>query len=762
MCGSFGLFLHSAGTGDGLWRHLAEDDHAQHFVLGDVFGAGVADDLAVLHDRDAVGEVEDVVDVVADEEDADAFLLQLLDQLADLRRFLRAERRRRLVHDKDAGVEEDGAGDCHRLALATGERLYRLLEALEVGVEAPHHFPGLGFHRDIVERAPAGLQLAAEIEVGGGVDIVGDGERLVDRLDAVFLGVARRADIGGFAINQDVAAVTLVGAGEDLDQGRFAGAVMAEKGDDFAGVEVHRGVVDRVNAAEGDGNVLHFHKRSVFIRHGSEFLLLGARAVDDVEPDRDDQDDADNDVLDRRVDIGEAHARLQRLHDQGAEHGAGDRAAAAGKRRAADDGRCDGEEFVGGALRIGSGIQAGSGDGRGNGCEQPHQREDAHRHPAGLDAGEFSRLRVAADGEDITAETQARGDEGHDDTDADGNQHGHGDAVGDVETVFRPGNIVLRRVFLRDAHGPVVDVEDIDRAEHQGRAEDGEEIFGPERPARKVEALALVAFADDAEHDHHAGKHAEDPAPGGADRAFCAAAHDAEGRVERRDRLTAGDIPGKAAPGEKAAKGDDEGGHIAECDDDALERAEQRADEETADQGDDPGPGTVEAEIGGQIFRLNDAHDHGDEAEQRADRKVDIAGDDDEHHAGSEHRDLAGLDRKVPEISGRQEQAAGIKMKADPDDQQCADHAKQAGIDFGGAQEARQCAFLCVARTARCCGMCHVGHRFAVLPLLGAGPRLHFVDRRAVSALVTIDAIARPPGLFRFHDRHPAGRSDTR
>src|SRR5580698_9542406 len=71
------------------WRALAEDDHAEHFVLGDVFGARGADDLAVFHDRDAVGEIEHVVNVVADEENADALGLELFDEFADLRGFLR-------------------------------------------------------------------------------------------------------------------------------------------------------------------------------------------------------------------------------------------------------------------------------------------------------------------------------------------------------------------------------------------------------------------------------------------------------------------------------------------------------------------------------------------------------------------------------------------------------------------------------------------------------------------------------------------------
>ena len=82
-------------------------------------------DPAVVHDADPVGQVEDVVDVVADEEDADALVLELADQVADLRRLGRAERGRRLVHDQDAGVEVDRARDGHGLALPAGQGLHR-------------------------------------------------------------------------------------------------------------------------------------------------------------------------------------------------------------------------------------------------------------------------------------------------------------------------------------------------------------------------------------------------------------------------------------------------------------------------------------------------------------------------------------------------------------------------------------------------------------------------------------------------------------
>src|SRR3972149_5567955 len=60
-----------------LARLLAEDDHAQDVIGRDVRLRDGVDDPAVVHDADPVGQVEDVVDVVADEEDPDAVVLEL-------------------------------------------------------------------------------------------------------------------------------------------------------------------------------------------------------------------------------------------------------------------------------------------------------------------------------------------------------------------------------------------------------------------------------------------------------------------------------------------------------------------------------------------------------------------------------------------------------------------------------------------------------------------------------------------------------------
>ena len=62
-------------------------------------------DAAVLHHGRAFADLEDIVHLVADQEDADSFGFQALDRLEHHARLGRAQRGDGLVHDQDAGVE---------------------------------------------------------------------------------------------------------------------------------------------------------------------------------------------------------------------------------------------------------------------------------------------------------------------------------------------------------------------------------------------------------------------------------------------------------------------------------------------------------------------------------------------------------------------------------------------------------------------------------------------------------------------------------
>ena len=60
---------------------------------------------------------------------------------------------------------------------------------------------------------------------------------------------------------EDLAAVGLVDAGHDLDQRRFAGAVLAEQRVDLARIERERHVLERLGRVEALGDVAHLENR---------------------------------------------------------------------------------------------------------------------------------------------------------------------------------------------------------------------------------------------------------------------------------------------------------------------------------------------------------------------------------------------------------------------------------------------------------------------------------------------------------------------
>ena len=142
--------------------------------------------------------------------------------------------------------------------------------------------------------------------------------------------------------------------------------------------------------------------------------------------------DAHHHVLVGGFEIQQRHAGLQRLHHQGAEHGAIDGAKAAGQRRAANNGGGNDIEFVELAQRVGGRVEAGRGDAGGNGGKAAHQREDHDRQALGVDTGQFGCFRIAAGCIDIAAKAGAGGKECHQRANADGDQNRHGVAVAEM------------------------------------------------------------------------------------------------------------------------------------------------------------------------------------------------------------------------------------------------------------------------------------------------------------------------------------------
>ena len=116
-------------------------------------GAEVARRAAEAKDEDAVGDLEDVDQVVADHDDAEVALAQAFDQRQDLWWSGHAERRGRLVEQHHLRLAEQRAGDRHLLALAAGERADLAAEARDRHREVGEQLRRAVLHRDLVELA---------------------------------------------------------------------------------------------------------------------------------------------------------------------------------------------------------------------------------------------------------------------------------------------------------------------------------------------------------------------------------------------------------------------------------------------------------------------------------------------------------------------------------------------------------------------------------------------------------------------------------
>src|SRR4029079_7895573 len=81
-----------------------------------------ADESAQPEDGDAVRNLEDVGEIVADDHDAMALLAEPLDEVEDLLGLGDSQGRGGLIEEHHLVVPENGPGDRHRLALPARER----------------------------------------------------------------------------------------------------------------------------------------------------------------------------------------------------------------------------------------------------------------------------------------------------------------------------------------------------------------------------------------------------------------------------------------------------------------------------------------------------------------------------------------------------------------------------------------------------------------------------------------------------------------
>ena len=225
--------------------HRAEEAHDEPVGRPVVELQRAADllDLAVVHDRDVVGDGHRLLLVVGDQDGGDVDLVvQAAQPLAQLRADLRVERAERLVEQQHARLDRERAGERHALALAARE-LARV--ALVVAGEADDAEQLVDALADLVLRALADAHAEGDVVAHG--HVLERGVVLEDEADPALL----RRDRGHVLVADDHRA--LVGdleAGDDAQQRRLPGARGAEQRGERSVRDLQGHVVQRREVAE--------------------------------------------------------------------------------------------------------------------------------------------------------------------------------------------------------------------------------------------------------------------------------------------------------------------------------------------------------------------------------------------------------------------------------------------------------------------------------------------------------------------------------
>jgi hypothetical protein len=188
--------------------------------------------LAVAQHGDGVAEREDLLELVADEEDRGAPVAQLPEHVEQQGRLPVGDRRGRLVEQEDRGLHGQRTGDLELLALrdaevpGPGPRVDAQADPLQ-----PRR--GLVVHaREVDEPGPGARR--AEVQVLGHRELGHDVALLVHRTDPRGDRVVRTLEPDLLAEHEDAAAVGPVHSGDRLDERRLPCAVLAQERVDAA------------------------------------------------------------------------------------------------------------------------------------------------------------------------------------------------------------------------------------------------------------------------------------------------------------------------------------------------------------------------------------------------------------------------------------------------------------------------------------------------------------------------------------------------
>ena len=223
------------------YDHLYEFGHRRfgHLASRDIF--------AVAKHRHAVAEIEDFLHAVRHIDDADTLVAQPAYHRQQQFRFAAGERRGRLVEDHDSGAGGDDAGDGNNLPLGDGQPPDDC-GGIERDAEFIEDASRFDMHPAAIDQADAVCGLATEIDVFCDAQIGFQVQFLMHRTDAQQMRFHRACNRNRLAVENDLAAVGWLHSAEDLDQRRFACAILAHQRMHLAGDEIETDVAERLDS----------------------------------------------------------------------------------------------------------------------------------------------------------------------------------------------------------------------------------------------------------------------------------------------------------------------------------------------------------------------------------------------------------------------------------------------------------------------------------------------------------------------------------
>ena len=200
------------------------------------------DQLAIPEDDHPVADLCHLPELVGDVDQGDAPGPEVAHNPKQALDLDLGEDGRGLVQDEDPGFVHEGLADLHQLFLRR-----RKVRDARIGIdgrrESAQQLPGPLMHRGPVEEAAPASDLVPEVDVLGDRKIGAEVEFLGDDGDPSRLGSRRPAEGHWLAIEEDGPRRRLVDAGEDLHEGRFPGAVLANEAQDLACMDFQGDVV---------------------------------------------------------------------------------------------------------------------------------------------------------------------------------------------------------------------------------------------------------------------------------------------------------------------------------------------------------------------------------------------------------------------------------------------------------------------------------------------------------------------------------------